>query len=63
MNKLVIIDIKTGQVLNNDFKLNLIKYVHEFCNKQLDETSEASEKNVKLLINEKINEEEVEKEE
>ena len=62
MNKLVIIDIKTGQVLNNDFKLNLIKYVHEFCNKQLDETTESSDKNTKSLIKEKINEEdEIEK--
>lgn len=34
--KLLVLDIKTGEVLNNNLKLGIIGYIHEFCSRQLD---------------------------
>ena len=44
--KLMIVDSDTGEMLNQEVKLTLLEYVHEFCNKQIELANSYKRKSV-----------------
>jgi hypothetical protein len=55
--KLLILDMRTGDLLNNNLRLGIIRYIHYFCNKQietakLEENKTQAEKKKSELIKE-----------